>query len=919
MATPVPPGFTRQREHSSDDSTPKLALRGFGRGQGGAQGRGQGRVHGRESGLVRESDARGYVSRTASTDGASPQLDNPLLRRVASTPEQFAGAASAVTDLYSYASLVQGFERAVENNQSALAFKLAACLSFKLPGVRQALSSSEKSRLQNSFRVLEKSFQSDQPPEHRRLLMALITRMACANCATADQLNTSKKTIVALCATDVEQDINQLISDLETHLEKGDTLSAAKQFKTLTQDFRFMLNDEQRKPIEIAVQALILRLYDQARTLPDSKQALAYLSIHLMPHIDFVYLEKPKSWNSRDQLNQILADYLDKHDKPNGADIFYFQSLFRFLGRHHHISRHYSKNLDRRLAACTPQSADSPQEITTDSLNRMLTQGNSMETLESCVEIINKTPAVWYGSSAGALNHIFKCALKAELVGLCFDAAQAQELTLKHCQRLNALLALLRNAHNTHDNQQLWDQPWIIGSLNCNMLYTLRLLFTIRVLKPCWEAIAQGPDGSTTADQLERMFQDYDELLPLAYRKQCMGLKSSQHGNATTQASSEQAPAQLSTQPAAGSSPSQRATGYTASTTAEALEQPLAKTECGPQLRGETGAKSASRYTPPPFFSTPPDRTQYPEINETQLKELLESVERVQKYTNWITKYHLDNQGQALAWMELLKDYYSRHPKPPIRTDERTAFRFLISAVVGVLVDNAYVQIERCGEDKKLLRKVCGQIAGYLAGCVYPLHDHIYEVVNYIRLLRIVRRNFLCHLERAVFEISPNDIGTNLPAVRQACEAVYPYLLLFDSSAQAIMRLYYTQCIQSQLEQALQNIHSEDDEVFTAGVNQLIDVVYNKHNFFSKKSTPKVYFKVLYAARLSYRSLIARMEKQPFKWMDLKIKLTAKYNRARFLHYPLGEKEYYPPDVLTDRRRKKESVSGDGLYQVNDD
>ena len=933
MATPAPGSSPQQAaKYHSTEGAP--SGRGFGRG------RGRGRCLGRGLSSGRDLSNSHNNIRVAipQIDSNAPPPAKALLRRAVCVKEQFADATPetvqqqapapqpqlhpepASTTTSPYAAIVAGFERAVTNNQPELALKLAACLSFALPNTEQELSSTEQSTLRTRFKELELSLlptqsQPSRPaPDHRRLLLALITRMVCAHCTSTPQIKQSKQIIAETCGTATEHNIDQLISSLETHLAKGETLLAAEQFKTIAQVFRLMINNPQLERVRSSILTLIPQLYEQAKAFPAPTEALTFLRTHLIPYIDFIYLEKPKRGSvlppgsSQDQLHQLLSDYIDQNHDMTASNVYYLRTLVRFLGHHHHLLKRQSKALHGVLLERTPktsETADSEGEKTVRCLRGLLLRGESQDALALCLSTQNQRPDIWNGTRAMHLNHAFKCALKAEQAGLCFEASQAQELTLQHCQRLNTLLNLLGSARYSHPDQMLWDQPWLTGSLNCSTLFTLRHLFTTRVLQPRWQAIANSTNNRNTTDQLQQMLKDYGQLLDASHAEQLQSLKAAQNkadtATATTSPTAQQTTATL---PA-----SQEVTAHTApfpstaTATAAAVPKQPAKQKSWPHIQGVAGVKSSDLETVRGFYTNPPDKAEHPDVNEMQLNQMLSSIDNLKAYKFRITSNHLKNQELAQAWVDFLQGYYRTHPKPDTKTYERTALRYLASAAVDVLIQNAFAQIKLCDDDLDQINTVCSRIAEYMAGHVYPLNDLVYDYCanSYKKLTQIVHGSFLRPLEDAVMSTTESDSCANREAVSKACDTVYPYLMLFTREAQENLRNSYTHNIHDQLEQTIQRLSSDNDEVFTAAVNELIDIVYDKHNFFSKQETAAAYRSVQRAAELSRKGLIFRMRKKPQQWRVLNEKLKSKHRQARFLHVPPREQEYYPPVEVVPR------------------
>ncbi len=553
---------------------------GTGRGRGGVKESGQRIVQGRGRGIFRKvnlppiKNPQTDSTKTVSTKTVSTKTDSTttptalqLKGREVTKTEQFSDAGSghteekkqplepmpetAAQEYSSYTVVVQEFEKAVANDQHELALQLAAYLSFSLPGATQALTRTERSKLKIGYRALEQSLpwkqlqEQAQPPEHRQLLMALIARTVNADCTTATHIKHSKDTIASLGTTH-KRKINQHISALEHHIALGDTLHAAKHFKIIAQTYPILLNDEQYKQIIPLVQVLIPKLYEEAKKYTDPQQALHFLRTHLFPYIDFVHPEKPKpgagleASNNQDQLYQWLSEYFDQNNGMEAGDIYYWKALIRFLGNHHHILRRHSTTLHNVLVERTPKTTDPRAESVIISLKQQLMQGNSQEVLLTCQAISSTTPAIWCGHKAAILNYIFICALKEELTSQCHKAVQAQELTLQHCKRLNTLFFLLRNMHYAPTDKLLLEQHWLTGSVNRNILFTLRYLFSTRVLQPLWESAARGSNDQTSIDQLQQLIDDYGELLSPSHFQQLNSLKAPLPNEEIPQASAVQ-------------------------------------------------------------------------------------------------------------------------------------------------------------------------------------------------------------------------------------------------------------------------------------------------------------------------------------------------------------------------------------------
>ncbi len=904
--------------------------RGFGRGRGlphrSARGRGRGRgIFSKTRRLPVESPQgngttfHGITTNSTITSSTTASPAKQLQSREAFTTEQFADAfpghgdaqeqkqhlepvpAATAQTCSPYEVIMTGFEQAVDSRQPELALKLAACLSYSLPGTQQAFTTEERKRLKTSYRKLEQSLQSEhreeQAQKHQQLLQALITRIVSAHCTTTEQINHSRCMISDARPSQTGRHIDEQINALEQHLAKGEISDAATCLKTLSLVFRMLHNKEQYMRIKDSAQALIPKLYEQAKTYSNPQDAVDFLRTYLFPIVDFIHTEKPRPESEPDanisqyQLMGWLSAYFDRNNDMTTADLFSWKLLVRFLANNYHLLKRQSKELHYLLLERTPEVTGTQNDKIATPIKQLLRQGKSKEALQKCQAISTQTPEIWTGHKAAALNHVFKCSLRAELASLCFEAEQAQELTLQHCQQLNALFSLLRSMKYVTTGELLWDQPWLTGGSNCNILFILRYLFNTLVLQPRWDTIACETSDSkiinqTTIDQLQQMIDDYGELLYPSHTQQLESLKASLPKTKMPQGSAAQ--------PA-----NQQIAAHPVPETATAPELP-AKPWNRTELR-RAAVDSVGEDVIKEFYTLSPDRSEHPEVNEQTLKTMLASIEKVKIFALNILKSHLENQKLAQAWVDFIQHYCLAHPELSfIAPYKRKALQFLVSAAVDVQIQNAFARFRLCDDDPEQKKEACGQVARHFAEHIYPLTNFISGncVSNYQKLMQVIHGNFLRYLGGNTFTTPANEINDNAEAVAQACEEVYPYLMLFNHNTQGLLRKFYTQCAYSKLQRALDNLSSDNDRHFKEGLNQLVDDVYEKHNFFSWEQTPKTCRIAKRATIQAYRGLRTKALADPAQWQSLFDKFKDKHKQARFLNIFAGEQEYYPPDNM---------------------
>ncbi len=846
---------------------------------------------------------------------------------------------SPVVTARPYLMMINSFVQAVSHHQPDRAIKLAACLSYPVPETRQDISEADRKILKEGYQTLAQSLHPEKTDQQQALLQALSTTLVSSLCKTTTQTRDNQSDIDNACTLlNLSPMFDQVINGIDTQHQVGGAAKAMHQVQVTYHTYRLLLNEQQLKRLRTLFIKLCPQLFAEAEKLAknNAMEAVSFLRWNFFPYVELLDpcatdKQKPLPIHLRKQLHRLLCRYLasDTCQHLPASNAVYLHFLVRYLENYGCLERGDANDLHTRTTvkadAATKKNGSSPEtEIT-----QQLLKGNSEQALQLCMETYSHKPDIWNGTQAIALNHRLKCALKAELSSLCFEAGTSDKLTLEHCERLNDIFVRLLGTQQVSISQEyLWNLPWLTGRINCCMLFTLRYLFTINILQPRWDKVIACGCTQTTIDELLSLIKRFGMLLNSAHTQEFEQLqqechkKNQQEPSQKAAVSAQQKPtspvvrdqdkATPAQNPPVNTPPIETMTAKTMPTETPAtaktvsIEQaPLrpVKDVTTAEADDEDVVEDVVKNKPLPLEvhhgRTRPSEKQFPFINIEELESMMASVEKAKAFKERVTRARLDNYPQALEWMDLLQEYLRTHPRPRSRTEGKNALMFVITGVLLVITNNAFYRIKACNNDPDQLRIVCKDIADYLAEHVYPLHDLTYDYCqsSYIHLVKVVYEIYLEPLKRAIIINGPKDMSGDRNLLWQNCCDMYPYMMLYLRDSQRCMREVYTRYFSPEIDTARRHLTSREDEVFLKGLSMLNDVVFEGHNFFSWEKTERSCNMAAKAVEAAQQGLKERVRMNPAQWQKVQDDFESKYRKARFLNIPNRELEYYPPDI----------------------